>query len=79
MKTSEFTGIETKKARSFERAFENSGGERGIRTPGGREPTPDFKSGAFNRTLPSLRGLMRCVPQDEANDKEVKHACKAKI
>jgi hypothetical protein len=31
------------------------GGERGIRTPGSLSTTPDFESGAFNRTLPSLR------------------------
>ena len=31
------------------------GGEGGIRTPGSLSTTPDFESGAFNRTLPPLR------------------------
>lgn len=53
------------------------GGERGIRTPGGRKTTPDFKSGALNRTLPSLR-IYRRTPEDVANDKEVFGGCKAK-
>ena len=30
------------------------GGEWGIRTPGGFDPTSDFKSGALNRALPTL-------------------------
>ena len=35
--------------------FDLDGGEGGIRTPGSLSTTPDFESGAFNRTLPPLR------------------------
>ena len=34
--------------------FDLYGGEGGIRTPGRFNPSPDFKSGAFDRTLPPL-------------------------
>ena len=35
------------------RAIGMIGGEGGIRTLGGREPTPVFKTGAFNRSATS--------------------------
>ncbi len=77
-----FATTENKKARSMSGPFcFEFGGEGGIRTPGGYEPTPDFKSGAFNRTLPPLRIvlLLGLAPQDEANIKGLRFACKVKI
>ena len=42
----------------------SSGGEGGIRTPGALAGTPDFESGAFNRTLPPLlKSMGLCRPQ----------------
>ena len=37
------------------------GGEGGIRTPGTFDRSPDFKSGAFNRALPSLQIVERIL------------------
>tara|TARA_R100001224_G_scaffold35404_2_gene20061 strand:+ start:34912 stop:35139 length:228 start_codon:yes stop_codon:yes gene_type:complete len=73
---------EMKKPNSMSRAFSSKfGGEGGIRTPGGYEPTPDFKSGAFNRALPPLRIVVfnDCVVENDANIKDLNSACKGKI
>ncbi len=43
------------------RVFVEFGGEGGIRTPGRFDPSPDFKSGAFNRTLPPLLNAGRIL------------------
>ncbi len=44
------------------------GGEGGIRTPGRFDPSPDFKSGAFNRTLPPLQWV-RILKSNQKNVK----------
>ena len=50
-----YRSAETKKPLSCDNGSLLYGGERGIRTPGGFDPTSDFKSGALNQALPALQ------------------------